>query len=76
MEYFPRRPEYIYLAELFFKQETLHVKVVEKSEHTFYKQFTFPKIVPFMKYFGKMWWSQRGHTQKYRMTHALCMLDN
>jgi hypothetical protein len=49
--------------------------VAEKSKHTFYLQQHFSKIVPFMRQFWKIWWSQKGHNWRHNMAHAICMLD-
>jgi hypothetical protein len=34
-----------------------------------------PKIVPFMRYCGKILSSGAGHRRQYNMAHAHCMLD-
>jgi hypothetical protein len=44
----------------------------ESQKHTFYV----PKIVPFMRQYEKMWYSQTGHRWQYNTGHALCMLGN
>ena len=36
----------------------------------------FPKIVPFLRQCGKIWWSRRGHKWQYNSAHALGLLDN
>jgi hypothetical protein len=48
----------------------------EKQNTHFAFNNVLPKILPFIRQCGKMWWGQRGHTRQYNMTHALCMLDN
>jgi hypothetical protein len=35
----------------------------------------FLKILPFIKYYRKMWWSQRGRNLQFSMVYARCMLD-
>jgi hypothetical protein len=32
-----------------------------ENENTIFYSKLFPKIVPFTRECGKMWWSQRGH---------------
>jgi hypothetical protein len=45
-----------------------------QEAHFMFNNF-FPKIVPFMRQCGKIWYSQTGHRWQYNMAHALCMLD-
>ena len=40
-----------------------------------FSNFFFPKIVPFMRYCGKIWWSQRGHRWQDNTGHTRCTLD-
>jgi len=35
----------------------------------------FPKIVPFVRWCGKIWYSQTDHGWQYNLVHALCSLD-
>ena len=35
----------------------------------------FLKVVPFMRYCRKIWWSQRSHKWRHNMAHTRCMLD-
>jgi hypothetical protein len=37
--------------------------------------FFLSKIVSFVRWRRKMWWSQRGHKWRHNMTHTCCMLD-
>jgi hypothetical protein len=37
----------------------------EKTKTRFVFNNMFPKIVPFMRLCGKIWWSQRGHGLQY-----------
>jgi len=46
-----------------------------KNTHFMFSNF-FAKIVPFMRYGGKIRYSQTGHGWQYNMAHVLCMLDN
>jgi hypothetical protein len=47
-----------------------------KSKHILHVQELFPKIVPFMRYCGKMWERGAGHRRQYNMAHALFILEN
>jgi hypothetical protein len=38
--------------------------------------FSPPKIVPFMRKCGKIWYCRTGHRWQDNTTHALCMLEN
>jgi hypothetical protein len=38
--------------------------------------FSPPKIVPFVRYCRKIWWSQRSHKSWHNMVYTRCMLDN
>jgi hypothetical protein len=51
-------------------------KLVEKIKTHFMLNNLFPKIMPFMRWCGKIWYSQTGYRWQYNMAHALCMLDN
>ena len=46
-----------------------------QNTHFIFNYFC-PWIVPFMRYSGKIRWSQRGHKWQYNTAHALCTLDN
>jgi hypothetical protein len=46
-----------------------------QNTHFMFNSF-FPKIVPFMRQCGKIWYSRTGHRWQYNTAHALCMLDN
>jgi len=66
-----------YLADFFSDQEMFQIKFVEKIKTQFYFQYFFPpKIVSFMRWCGKIWYSQTGHRWQCNTAHALCMLDN
>ena len=54
------------MAELFLEKYIL--------DNIFRENNWFPKIVPFMKKRGILWWSQRDH-RKSNMTHTCWMLD-
>jgi hypothetical protein len=34
---------------------------------------SFPKIVPFVRQFGNMWYSRTGHRWRYNSVHVLCV---
>ena len=45
-----------------YNEKGFRQKMYRKSKHTLYVQYIFPpKIVPFMRYCGKLWWSQAYH---------------
>jgi len=48
----------------------------KKSNDTFHVKELFPKIVPLMKWCGKIRWNQTGRKWQYKTAHALCILDN
>ena len=64
--YFKWRPVAVnlwyFVAELLLKWEMFWAKVVDKIKtHILCSVTFFPKIVPFMRERGKIWWGQRGH---------------
>jgi hypothetical protein len=44
-----------YLAELFLEWEMFQANVVEKIKNTFYVEYFFKKIVPFVRKCCKVW---------------------
>jgi len=56
------------LAEFFLEWEIFQKKVAEKIKTYILCSLTlFPKIVPFIRYSGKTWYSQTGHRWQYNM---------
>jgi hypothetical protein len=55
----------------------VQTKDVEQNKaHILCSKTFFPKIVPFMRKFGKTLSRQTGHRWQYNMAHALYLLDN
>jgi hypothetical protein len=48
----------------------------ENQNILFMSIICFPKIMPFMRKCGKIWWNQTSHRWQYNMAHAYCVLDN
>jgi hypothetical protein len=52
-----------YLIQFFLALEMFQTKVVEKLEtHILYSITFFPKIMPFMRYGGKIWYNVTNQT--------------
>jgi hypothetical protein len=45
-----------------------------QNTHFTFNNFFFSKIMPFMRYFWKLWWSQGGHKWRHNMAHTNCKL--
>jgi hypothetical protein len=45
-----------------------------QNTHFVFSNF-FPKVVPFMRQCGKIWWSQRGHKWRHNVAHTRYMLE-
>jgi hypothetical protein len=75
--YFTWRPIYVhlwrYLAEFFLQCAMFQTKVVEKIKARFYVKKLFPKILPFVRWCGKIRYRQTGHRQ-YTTAQARCVL--
>jgi hypothetical protein len=46
-----------------------------QNTHCMFSNFS-QKIVSFMRWCGKIWWSLTVHRRQYSTAHALCKLDN
>jgi hypothetical protein len=61
----------IHVAEFFLEWEMFHTVFVEKNQNAcLIFSNLFPKIVSFMSWHGKMWYSRTGHKWQY----GACML--
>jgi len=60
------------LAKLLLEWRMFQTRVVEKIKTHFISFLK--KITPFMRRYGKIWYSQTGHRSKYNMANALYML--
>jgi hypothetical protein len=61
---------------ILLKMRNVLGKSCRESQNTHFMFYnSFPKIVPFMRCCGKIWYSQTGHRWQCDMGHALCMQD-
>jgi hypothetical protein len=60
----------IITSSIFHGMRSVSAKVVKKFKTHFLHKF-FPKIVPFMKQCGKIWWSLRSHRWQYNKAHEI-----
>ena len=62
---------------IFLRTRNISNKYAQKIKTHFVQQrLFFWKIVPFMRYCGKIFYSRTGHRLQYNMAHAPQMLDN
>jgi hypothetical protein len=47
-----------------------------QNTHFMFNNFFYPKIVPLMRWRGKIWYNQTGYRWQYNTAHTLCVLDN
>ena len=76
-EYFPWRPKYISenISLTTYNKKCFKHKLYRKLKYTFYVEWIFLKILPFMRQCRKIWFSQTGHKLQYNKAHVLFVQD-